>query len=360
MKILLVSGSLPPMKCGVGDYTASLAKALGRCKDTSVAVLTDAAATPIPADFDFEVFPLARGWRMADVVRIGEATRRWRPDIVHVQYPTQGYGFRYLPWLLPTFFSVVNVPVVQTWHENHMERARCNLLNAALSGGLIVVRPNYKAMMPGWYRWLIRRKKFECIPNASAIPRIRLSDKETFAIRSHFAPPPTRLIVYFGFVHPAKRVELLFEIADPAQHHLVLICDLNSKDEYHRAILNRINHEPWIGKVTIAGFLPAEEAGRLLAAAEAVLLPFRDGSGSWNTSVHAAVIQGSFVLTTSREQHGYDTLRNVYYARPDDVADMGLALRTHVGSRSPEIANDPASEWEAIADAHRSFYASVV
>jgi glycosyltransferase involved in cell wall biosynthesis len=360
MRILLISGSLPPMKCGVGDYTGRLAQALNRQKDTSVAVLTDVAATPLPSDFDFEVFPIADGWRMGDFVRISKLVRRWRPDVVHIQYPTQGYGRRYLPWLLPTVFSMVNVPIVQTWHEYHMERNRRNFLNAALSGGLIAVRPDYKATMPSWYRWLIRRKKFGFIPNASAIQRIQLSGEEKLAIQSRFALPPTRLVVYFGFAYPPKRLELLFEIADPSQHHLVLICDLNSKDEYHKTILDRVSRDPWIGKATVTGFLPADEVGRILAAADAVVMPFRDGGGIWNTSIHAAVAQGTFVLTTAREQHGHDSSRNVYYARPDDVADMGCALRTYIGSKSPEIDEDPVSEWEAIAGAHRAFYSSVL
>ncbi|MGA9390861.1 MAG: glycosyltransferase, partial [Candidatus Sulfotelmatobacter sp.] len=143
MRILLISGSMPPMMCGVGDYTASLAKALGRRKDTSVAVLTDRAATPMPSDFGFEVFPIANGWRMGDAVRIAKLVRHWHPDVVHVQYPTQGYGSRYLPWLLPTLFRVMRMPIVQTWHEYHMETVKRNFLNAVLSGGLIAVRPNY-------------------------------------------------------------------------------------------------------------------------------------------------------------------------------------------------------------------------
>jgi glycosyltransferase involved in cell wall biosynthesis len=360
MRILLISGSLPPMRCGVGDYTGRLAKALGRRKNTSVAVLTDASATPIPPDFDFEVFPIVEGWKMADVVRIAKVVRRWRPDLVHIQYPTQGYGCRYLPWLLPAFFSVANVPIVQTWHEYHMERVRRNLLNALLGGGLIAVRPDYKATMPNWYRWLIRRKHFGFIPNASAIPQIRLSDAERLQMRSHFAPLPIRLVVYFGFAYPPKRVELLFEISDPSQHHLVLIGDLNSKHEYHKSILDRLNQSPWIGKATVTGFLPAEEVGRILATADAVVLPFQNGGGIWNTSIHAAVKQGTFVLTTARDQHGYDASRNVYYARPDDVADMRSALRTHIGDRTAEIDDDSASEWEAIADAHGALYASVL
>jgi glycosyltransferase involved in cell wall biosynthesis len=345
------------MKCGVADYTANLAQALGRREDTAVAVLTDIAATPVPSDFDFEVFPIANGWRMADVIRIAKVARRWHPDLVHVQLPAQGYGRRYLPWLLPSLFSMVNVPVVQTWHEPPYKR---NLITSVFRGGVITVRPNYKATMPNLFRWLIRKKRFEFIPSASAIPRMRLTEKEKLAIRSHFALPPTRLVVYFGFAYPSKCGELLFEIADPSQDHLILICDLNSADEYHKVILDRVNCDPWIGKVTVTGFLPVEEVGRILATADAVVLPFRDGGGVWNTSIRAAVAQGTFVLTTAREQHGYDSLTNVYYARPNDVADMSCGLRTHIGNRRPEIDEDPASEWEVIAEAHRAFYASVL
>jgi glycosyltransferase involved in cell wall biosynthesis len=348
------------MMCGVGDYTASLAKALHRRDDISVAVLTDIAATPIPPDFNFEVFPIADGWRIGDVVRIARLMRQWRPDLVHVQYPTQGYGYRYLPWLLPALFSLVNVPVVQTWHEYHMERCKRNLLNAVLSGGLIAVRPNYKDTMPKWFRWLTRRKHFAFIPNASAIPRMPLSGTEKIDIHSHFASPSTPLVVYFGFVYPPKRVELLFDVADPSQHHIVLMCELNSQDGYHKTILDRVNQEPWIGRVTVTGFLSREEVGRILAAADAVVLPFRDGGGIWNTSIHAAVTQGTFVMTTARDHTGYDSSRNVYYARPDDVADMRYGLRAYIGTRRPEIDEDPASEWETIADAHRDFYTSVL
>jgi len=360
MKVLLISGSLPPMKCGVGDYTANLATALNRRDDTSIAVLTDTAANPIPPDFDFEVFPVTDGWRMTDVRRIAKVVRGWSPDLIHIQYPTQGYGESYLPSLLPALFSLVNFPIVQTWHEYHLERGKRNLLNVILGGGLITVRPNYRETMSNWYRWLIRRKRFGFIPSASAIPRVQLNEGERLAIRSDFALPPTRLIVNFGFAYPSKQLEQLFEIADPSCDHLVLICDLNPDDEYHRMILGRVNQEPWLGKVTITGFLPADRVGRILAAADAVVLPFRDGGGIWNTSIHAAVTQGTFVLTTSREVQGFDAAANTYYARPDDVVDMRIALRTYGGHRKDETDKGPASEWDTIADAHRAFYASVL
>jgi hypothetical protein len=157
MRILLVSGSLPPMKCGVGDYTAQLAKAIARCESMSVAVLTDAAATPIPSDFAFEVFPLAHSWRMADIATVASMVRRWRPDIVDIQYPTQGYGSGYFPWVLPALFRMANVPVVQTWHEYHPERmGRRNLLNAILGGGLVLIAGSFVANSSVLYPVLLR------------------------------------------------------------------------------------------------------------------------------------------------------------------------------------------------------------
>ncbi len=357
---MLISGSLPPMKCGVGDYTASLATALKRQKDTVVAVITDESAVPIPSDFSFEVLPIARGWRMKDLSRLLRTIRRWNPDIIHIQYPTQGYGRRYLPWLLPIFLGLLKLPIVQTWHEYHLEKAIRNIFNTVMAGGLIAVRPQYKETMSSWYRWLIRRKRFEFIPNASAIPKRTMSDFQRTAEKSRFASTGFNLIVYFGFAHAAKSVELLFDIADPDCDYLFLACELDPKDAYHKAILDRASEHPWANKVTVAGFLPAAEVATVLAAADAVVLPFRDGGGEWNTSIHAAVLQGTFVLTTSRNRRGYDASQNTYYASPTDLIDMRSALRTFCGKKVHPGDSDLVTEWKKIADAHLSFYSSLL
>lgn len=348
------------MKCGVGDYTAKLANALHGCDDTAVAVVTHAAAVPKPAAFQFEVFPVARTWGISDLIPISSIVRPWRPDIMHIQYPTQGYGHGLLPWFLPTLFSIANVPIVQTWHEYHPERVRRNILNAVLGGGLVVVRPDYKAMMPGWYRWLIRNKSFRFIPNASAIPQVELTEEQRLKLRSRFAPRTKEVVVFFGFVHPAKRVELLFEIADPKRHHLILIGDLNVDDAYHNGILRLASEGRWAGHVTMTGFLSPEEVGQILAASDAVVLPFRDGAGIWNTSIHAALSQGTFVLATSQEGCGYNSSENIYFARPDDVADMSCALRTYIGTKKAQEIRDPASNWRSIADSHRSLFQQLI
>ncbi len=101
------------------------------------------------------------------------------------------------------------------------------------------------------------------------------------AVRSEVGANIGGLIVYFGFASPAKGIESLFEIADPQRHRLVLICDLSAEDTYQASILSLASRGDWTGKVTVTGYLPPEQAGRLLAAADAVVFPFLNGGGEW-------------------------------------------------------------------------------
>jgi glycosyltransferase involved in cell wall biosynthesis len=292
---------------------------------------------------------------MSDVPRILKTVRRWKPDVIHIQYPTQGYGARRLPWLLPVLLWPLGIPIVQTWHE-HFPMGRRSLILALMPGSLIVVRSNYKEVMAPFYRLLIRRKLFKFIPNASVVPRVDLTEAERAATRSRFGSSDRFLVTYFGFIFPNKDVELLFEIANPHTDQLVLIGECTEGNPYHKSILKKSRQEPWRGKATITGFLSGDEVARILAASDAVVLPFRDGGGLWNSSLHAAAMQGTFIVATSRYEHGYDQSHNVYFAPPGDVADMRDALRKYIGERRRHTIEDVEGGWEAIARAHEAVY----
>ena len=352
MRVLLVSGAYPPMHCGIGDYTARLAQSLGKRKDISVAVLTDAAAGSTFEGID--LFPIVRAWGIRETSTVLGLMRKWRPDIVHVQYPSHSY--RKIQWILPTIAWLANGPVVQTWHEYYSPRNWPSVLNAALPGGLIAVRPHYLEKMPGWYRRLNRQKEFRYIPNASSLPAVSLTDADRNIIRTRLGASENGLIVYFGFAYPAKEIEVLFEIADPQHHRLVLICDLHAADAYQASILARANRTDWAGKVTITGFLPSAEAANLLAAADAVVLPFREGGGEWNSSIHSAAAQGTFVLTNSRAKQGYDEDANIYYTLPSDVPSMRKALLQCAGRRRQGLPAAQDTSWDRIASAHEELY----
>jgi glycosyltransferase involved in cell wall biosynthesis len=360
VKILLVTGSFPPGRCGVGDYSFNLAKSLSEYPEIQVGILTSVSCSSGIPPNGVEVFPIINGWRLREGLKIVNLITRWQPDIVHIQYPTQGYGDGFLPWLLPIIAFVMRKKVVQTWHENY---SRSNIpkviLKAVVPGGLVVVRPDYKDNLHRLLGWMLRNKTFALIRNASAIPRRDFKEKEKVEIKNKYLRNQSRLIVFFGFVYPHKGVDLLFEIADPGRDQIVIAGEIDANCKYSQLLLRHATTEPWKNKVTITRFIPMEEAAALLAVADAVVLPFRQGGGGWNTSIHGAVLQGTFVLTTSLRQKGYDTKNNVYYAKVDALDEMKTALNTYAGRRriySEEIDRD---EWQQVAKQHLSLYDSI-
>jgi glycosyltransferase involved in cell wall biosynthesis len=357
----MITGSFPPQKCGVGDYTAYLADALTN-EAVDVAVLTDVAAHTCEANLKYEIFPIIRQWKSSEFFQVVKIIKQWKPDIVHIQYPSESYRNKIFPLILPPLLLLLGVKTVQTWHEYYTKESVhwTMIAKAIIPGGLVVVRPNYKEHMPKRYRWLIRYKEFRFIPNASVIPHVKLSAAERIAIHDRFTSTDKALLVFFGFIYPQKGIESLFEIADPAKHHIVLIGPINDADPYYKALIQKVMQGPLRNNFTVAGFLPEVETAKILAAADAVVLPFRDGGGIWNTSLHAAAIQGTFTLTTSQESHGYVNSENIYYARPADTEDMRQALNLYIGRKNSDVALSQYATWASIARNHIDLYRNLL
>jgi glycosyltransferase involved in cell wall biosynthesis len=348
------------MACGVGDYTQSLARALSECARTEVAVLTSTEAAAARSGAGCEIFPVMETWRRDESARVAEVVRSWAPEVTHVQYPTLGYRGE-LASRLPVLLRRLGVPVVQTWHEYFPLYfpvplgLAWRLLGLGLpAGDVVVVRPDYAQHMRWWYRILTARKRFHLIPVAPSIPRVALTEAERASIRGRYAPEGKALLAFFGFLFEHKGIEEIFEIMDPHRHHLVLVGEIKEWDPYQTALGRRAREQPLASSVTMAGFLPPLEAAQVLAAADAVVLPFRHGGGEWNTTIKAAALQGTFVLTTSMDAHGFDAAHNVYYARPRDTEDMRQALGRYLGRREPNPEAGPS--WPEIARRHLELY----
>ena len=112
----------------------------------------------------------------------------------------------------------------------------------------------------------------------------------------------------------------------------------------------------WCGKVNFTGFLPEDEIAELLAVADTVVLPFQHGGGEWNTSILGAILQKTFVLTTSKTVHGYDEMQNVYFSRIDDVEDMRQALQNYSGQKRKFDSKFEGDDWQRIAASHIQIY----
>ena len=107
-----------------------------------------------------------------------------------------------------------------------------------------------------------------------------------------------------------------------------------------------------------AGYLDKVDAGALLAAADAVVLPFREGGGEWNTSIHGAVDNGAPVITTSRRPRADDVESGIRYRPSEDVSAMREALR--LSHRKARPAATASNDWPSIAARHLEIYAEAL
>jgi glycosyltransferase involved in cell wall biosynthesis len=364
MRVLLISGSYPPMKCGVGDYTYQLAEALAASSDIHVGVLTSqAAAQAVPTRV--QVLNEMPGWSLREARHAIRTLRSWRPDVVHVQFPTQGYGYGRLPILLPLIARLLGVKLVQTWHESTSLRGAASfLLRAIAPGRVVVVRPGFREALHPVLRAMLFLRAPVFIANASAIPKSRLDARQQQEAKRTYLAGQQRLIVFFGFVYPFKGVDLLFEIADASTDRIIIAGELDRETDYGRRLLEAATSAPWAGKIDISGFLPSETVADLLIISDAVVLPFRCGGGEWNTSIHGAIVNDAYVITTSKHRRGFDEQSRVHYSPIDDVADMKIALSLceRRRRRSP-VADNKAidgNSWQSIACSHADLYRGIV
>lgn len=349
MRILVVTGAYPPMKCGVGDYTARLVNELDRMPGVTAAVLTasDAAESSCrPSVF----FPVVSRWGFRSLSVVTDCLRRFNPDIVHLQYPSS-FGRVFLPNFLPLICKVLGIAVVQTWHEPPIYS---QVINALPKDVLVVVESDYPETYSQPYRTLVSHKKCVHIPIGSNIPRFCCSLEQRNIIRERYNAQNKRMLVYFGFASERKGLDLLFRVADPDVDRLVLICDLNTLDAYHAHILQLANSDLWKGKCYVTGYMPDHEVASVLDSADAAVFPFVEGTSPRNGSVLAARIQGTFVVSTHKTLRGYNRQEHVFYTLPGDVDAIRQGLDCYAGAKFVGIP--PVTEWKSIASRHYEIY----
>lgn len=357
MKIMLITGSYPPMKCGVGSYTRRLAMALSQHQDVSeVVVLTDIRAMGAMDENNVKVLPVIRKWRISELLRIAKYIKRSNPDIVHIQYPTQGYN-GWTPALLPLLMFFLNKPCVQTWHESSGS-AFWNLLLLIKLDRLITVRTDLISKLPRVIRPLIQKKDLVLIPTASLLPTIALTKGEMMQIRRQYVSDNEILLSFYGFVAPLKGLETLLDVVSKMRVKLLILSDLTQENSYHKFLLNKIGDLEIENYIKVVGFLPDEKLALILAASDAVVLPFKEGAENWNTSVDGASSQGVFVLTTSQSCGGYNEGKNIYFAKPENVEEMIVAIKKYAGTRSK--IRPSVLEWKKNADQHAYIYKKIV
>lgn len=328
-KIILVTGSFPPDVCGIGDYTQSLALALER------------------AGLRVEVF-CHRRWGAQGTI---EAIRRLlaeKHSLVHIQYPTMGYGFS----LGPQFCALAKHSVI-TLHEFSFAHPlrKLSLLPFTLRSRHLVMTSEFEkraliAKMP----WAARR--IRVIPIGSNVPAPRPPSVE-----------PQNCVVYFGLIMPRKGLEDFIELSRLVRSKgldwdLAIIGQVPPRHaEYAKALMK--TSLPYQVRWILGR--SSKEVSDILSQATLGYFPFPDGASERRGSLKAALTAGLPCITTYTEQTPPELAKALKFAAtPLDAFEMASRLMVTKAARDQlsqaGVKYSESFSWEKIAEAHIRLY----
>ena len=366
VRICLVSGTYPPARCGVGDYTERLAEALVD-RGAEVSVVTSSYLGTQRSAANPTVLPVVDSWAIREGPRVLRHILRTQPQVVHFQFPTtEYYPHRLFDLLVPTIKLWPYSPkVAVTLHEPMtvtksvipgVFRPLRHWLSGAWTDALIVVDESYRDQFWGVSAGM-RKVPCKVIPIASNIPVSKMQRGELQKLREHEGISDGVVVLsYFGFIQPRKGFEQVLDILNILRNRrfaakLIVVGELSDRNPYHREIIERINSEKLANWIQTSGHLEPIAASNYLAMSDVCVLPFLDGVHPKRGSFLAAAQQGTLIVTTSTKKKGLFPDENVYYAVPGDVEEMAKAVQEFSGRRlascSPSVRT-----WKSVADEH--------
>ena len=418
MRICFVSGEYPPLQGGVGDYTRELARALRQIGHQVVTVTSARAAQPagqpsnacpprssnepasqasrVTGEPDMLPVVQAWGWRCWPLVL--HAARRFRCDIVHIQYQTAAFGMHpainFLPLRLRA--SDAGLRCVVTFHDLRVPylfpkagpvRRWVNVMLARWSDAVIATNAEDCASLEGWLghqgpepRTLDRRTRLRHISIGSNI-RSSLPegyDRDTWRGRLGVSQDEA-LLCYFGFLNESKGgVTLLRVLAELVRRQrkvkLLMIGGLvGDSDPTNQAYLKRVQtvaSDLGIAARTLwTGYTVPEQVSANFAAADVCILPYRDGASFRRGSFMAALAHGMPIVSTwpATPLPSLVDGENIRLVPPDDssaAADAveGLILSPGARKRLAQgaLALAKVFSWEHVAAQTAQLYADLL
>lgn len=378
--VLFVTGEYPPMRGGVGDYTACLSRALAEL-GARCSVVTSRAARDAPQREPLSpaVHPSMPAWGIGDLPLLLRLVDDVGPDVVHVQYQTGAFGMGLAANLL---FAVLRrrrhaQVLAVTFHDLKEPylfpkagpvRRWANALIHGSADLAFVTNGQDLAVLGG---------QADVLPIGSNIAERPMTAEARREVRARLGLSDDELALgYFGFVDEWKGVDTLVDACERLWDEgrpvrLVFVGGERAGGSvdappFERSIRARLARAAAEGRVLRTGFAPPAETSAYLQALDVIALPFTAGASYRHGSLMAAIEHGLPIVTTepsSEERaigaHGVaplvdgDSARLVQSGDAEGLAaavrelqdDAGLRARLASGAR----ALAPQFGWERIA-----------
>src|ERR1700761_6864204 len=328
-KVVMLTGSAPPEACGVGDYTFALVSAL------------ESAGFPVELLYH-------KRWDISGTAQLLRRLSREEGRLLHIQYPTFGYGYSLGPQLCS-----LTKRCVTTLHEfslAHILR-KASLFPFTLRSDRLVMTAEFESRkLTQFMPWA--KQKITLIPIGSNIPP---SQPASIA----YAPR----VLYHGLVMPGKGLEEWLGLAQLARDRntgweFVAVGKIPARHtSYARDLIqtSKAAAVRWILDRT------DEEVAAQFSQGGIAYLPFIDGASDRRGSLKTVLAAGLPTITTASEQTPQSLHSTVLFA-PDTEAAFDCVRRLMQSLEQRRRMAQAALEysqlfsWRTIAEAHIRMY----
>lgn len=397
-KVTFVAGEYPPMQGGIADHTAYLAAHL-RPIDITPSVLIASRWQNTPGDPPTLPIDCVPDWGWRSWPAVTRYLRTHAPDLLHIQYQAAAFELKgwinWLPWYLKR--RGYRTPVVTTFHDLRVPylfpKAGPLRWQAILALGqhsdaiictnredLFTLREtlNLEQYPTAFDPTAITYPHLAMIPLGSNVEPQPPPAFDRSAWRHRYSlEPDALLLAYFGFLNESKGGEELITAVghlrtQGVRAHLLLIGgDIGHADPTNRAyaarvqrLIDRHNLMPYVHRTGYTN--PAEVSANLLAA-DAIVMPYRDGVSFRRTTLIAALRHGCPVVSTtpSRDDIVPEIIpgENMLLAPPHDASGLAqtiaplatdATLRQTLATGAKTLGN--LFEWDTIAHETATLY----
>lgn len=326
--MILVTGTYPPERCGVADYSA-------RLLETQTAKET--------------------GWKLAHTreTSLGALRKNIKminalnDDVINIQYPSMGYAKSIMPHLLCMYYRIFTRKTVSvTIHEYSMVGWKAFLFEYIFlffAHKLIFTNQYERAYAIKYVPWVKSKstiiKIFSNIPQSTQVKPMSERDYE---------------IGYFGYIIPRKGLEEFIEVVDALKKSGVTINKsyilgmvMPEFKEYGREIISKAEA---CGIAVYEG-CSDQKVADTLASTKIAFLPFPDGLSERRGSFLACIKNGmylvskegqfvteqmrkSFTIVSSSEE-AMSRLKNLLYKNNEELSVLQEKVNDYVKSELP-------------------------
>ncbi len=371
MRIGLITGEYPHMQGGVAAYTHLLAQKLDERGHEVFLLASKGAQQQQPT------LPLTRirHWGMGILTTVPGWAQQHRLDILNLQFQTA--AFQMSPWVhfLP---QTTQTPFVTTFHDLRFPylfpkagalRDWIVMHLARTSDGTIVTNAEDQQR-------LAHLPQIAMIPIGSNIALEPLPAEAHNQWREQAgAAEDDFLLAHFGFLNHSKGVDTLLRALAQLDERIKLVMvgeRIGASDATNAAYARQIDalvaSLGLEGRVTWTGAAPAHEISAYLQAADAVVLPYRDGASYRRGTLLAAIEQEAAIISTTPRVPVTDFIsgENMLLTVPENPTALAEAIQNLY--ESPDVRQQLQRgaaalrnrfDWDHITEQTLGFYERV-